>query len=703
MPGQFPNREYDSDAAEYEGPTTTTGMQTRSTTAKRIEKNTMTRNHITIRLAKKRTNCEMKSLARAQEAEVQTLETEPPRILEVRDPPLTSHAVQPRKTSNAHLHMEYRRLQALTVRVTEIATSSLQPTRSSRYNLRNSSQNSQAQDGRSHHQRDTSYNSETRHAANSSERDPHNRPHWTDDRYRSPSASSNESRSCSRSRSRSPHSLDIDQDLRGRQNHQRRRRRERKVVSNTAMVDLGPFYGKDNSDEDFEEWILQLRAAMDIGEIEEDKKIKVLTVKLKGKAFTHFQQLKPPHNLTFEAAVKALKKTFVNPNQHLKYRIRFSKRNFRMGEESIENYAAVLTKIASLAFKNKADAEARVADRFVEGLPNRLKKKCLMFQDKPLPELLEYVSKLLVIDEYCPGEEAGAFNAITPGVQNTLFTVLNEIQSAQNNMQKQVQNTSTVLDNLQNQTQNTSFALDHLQKQVEDEAQDRRYDVEEQRNYKRSKDQVKKKWPQNRDARQNYGYGYQQQQMQPQQQQMHVPMQTQQSQSQAMPQPPVQMQTQPMTQQTQQVPPQVPQMQVPQMQVPQMQVPQMQVPQMQVPQMQIPQMQVPQMQEPMQVSQAQMQQMQAPMNGQGYEWTPRPPRRQNSNGYNQNGYHQNGYNQNGYNQGGNNQNRNQQRYGSTFQKSTNAFCNFCGNYGHKQMECYSRKEWIKQNPQNQKN
>ena len=196
-----------------------------------------------------------------------------------------------------------------------------------------------------------------------------------------------------------------------------------RVANVAAIWQPGPFHGDEN--EDFEEWLLQLRAAMDIHEVEPEKQIKYLTLKLAGKAFTHFQQLKHPHNASFENAVKALKKMYVNPNQQYKYILKFRKRNFRIGEESIDNYAAMLTKIGHLAFKNKEVAEARIAERFVEGLPNRLKKKCLMQQDKPLSELQEYVSKMLVIDEYCPGDDSGAFNAITPGRDTTKHLIHN--------------------------------------------------------------------------------------------------------------------------------------------------------------------------------------------------------------------------------------------------------------------------------------
>ena len=407
MPGQFPNREYDSDATAYDGPTTTTGMQTRSTTAKKNrekyydavphfgdtprEETTGAQNEEAgMRTRGGAANNRGRSIQKSAAARTLFGDASPTFQCS------SSYGIQPSASAYSQANGG--------------GTPSIHPTGPSGYNLRTSAQSTQAHDGPCQNRHDASQNSDSRYVVHSSERDPHGMPHWTSDQHRSPSASSDESRS--RSRSRSPNMLDINRDPRGRHCYQGRRRKERKVVNTNAIVDLGPFYGKEN--EDFDEWILQLRAAMDMSEIADHKKIKVLTVKLKGKAFTHFQQLKPPHNQTFEAAVTALQKTFVNPNQHLKYRIRFSKRNFRMGEESIENYAAVLTKIASLAFKNKADAEARVADRFVEGLPNRLKKKCLMFQDKPLTELLEYVSKLLVIDEYCPGEEAGAFNAITP-------------------------------------------------------------------------------------------------------------------------------------------------------------------------------------------------------------------------------------------------------------------------------------------------
>ena len=260
-----------------------------------------------------------------------------------------------------------------------------------------------------------------------------------------------------------------------------------RVGNLTAMFQPAPFKG-DDPKEDFEAWIVQLRAAMAINEVPEDKKLNYLTLKLAGGAFTFFTQLKHPHNYSFENAVKALTNRYLNPNDSMMYKIEFRQRDFKVGKETVENYVAQLTKIANKAFPNKEQARASIVDRFIEGMPKKIKKKCLMMLDPTIQQLQDYVSKILCIDDYCPGlEAAGAFNAVTPVADNSaIYHALNEIQSTQVNLHRQ--------------SQQTANALQGLQKKVEEESSDRRQDAAEIKAYKRDKDQARKPYsrPQNK-------------------------------------------------------------------------------------------------------------------------------------------------------------------------------------------------------------
>ena len=414
-----------------------------------------------------------------------------------------------------------------------------------------------------------------------------------------------------------------------------------RVGNLTAMFQPAPFKG-DDPKEDFEAWIVQLRAAMAINEVPEDKKLNYLTLKLAGGAFTFFTQLKHPQNYSFENAVQALTNRYLNPNDSMMYKIEFRQRDFKVGKETVENYVAQLTKIANKAFPNKEQGRASIVDRFIEGMPKKIKKKCLMMQDPSIQQLQDYVSKILCIDDYCPGLDAGAFNAVTPVANNSaIYHALNEIQSTQVNLHKQSQ-----------QTANT---LQGLQKKVEDESLDRRQDAAEIKAYKRDKDQARK--PYSRTPSKPY-YNY--------------PTAPHMQQNNAYPQHVPAVQIQPIAQEWQQ--PQQPQA----MQAP---VIQQQPATPQVRPLMAPAQNnfVPAQQQTPQVPQ------QAQMHYQPNETFPQ-------NNFQQQNFPQNAYQQN-----------QQQRYGSGFQRSHNLFCHFCGIMGHKQMDCRKRMAARGTQNRNQKN
>jgi hypothetical protein len=93
--------------------------------------------------------------------------------------------------------------------------------------------------------------------------------------------------------------------------------------------------------------------------------------------------------------------------------VSFQSRKFNPDLESVEDYIVVLQKLVVPAY-DLAEREARVREAFINGLPPRLKRKVLTKDAAdPLADLIELVSKTLVIDKICPSDDlVSAFNEV---------------------------------------------------------------------------------------------------------------------------------------------------------------------------------------------------------------------------------------------------------------------------------------------------
>ena len=396
-----------------------------------------------------------------------------------------------------------------------------------------------------------------------------------------------------------------------------------------TMLYPAPFGG--TPDESFRLFQVQLRAAMEFEPFDAATKMAFLTLKLKGDALTAFDQLDVPENQDpFEYAMGQLKRTF-GENESKAYADRFTlgQRKFRRGKETIDAYVTQLKKLAKSAYRppddvdnpERAKARAdRVCETFIAGMSGKLKRECMMLphEDQYNIEILKnHVAKILLIDEYVPEEDVPAFNAMYPGLdEEAILRILTDIKAAQGA--------------IQNQSSKTTEALDSLQKKVEIESTERRNDVEENRNYKRNKDALRKQAP--KPFKQNWNYQPQQMMQQQGGQFTQAPM----VQQPMIQQPPIQQQMPPMTQAT----------------------------------MAHPQQNVQYV--PGYTATAQ------PMQGHPAQLRPQAPN------------FQPGYSQNRQRKYRPRQQNDESQYGAGFQRTEAAFCRWCGNMGHQVSECRKR-------------
>ena len=204
------------------------------------------------------------------------------------------------------------------------------------------------------------------------------------------------------------------------------------------------FSGRD--DENFDQFVTALNSSLTLAGIPNAQKHNYLRLKLKGSALIFYDRLPNTDRNDYANAITKLRDHYENP-QHREIRgIEFDARNFEEGKETPREFLDALRLLAVKSFP-EVERESRIRDRFVKGMPNKLKKKLLNAPTATsADDLVELLNKKLAIDKACPPDEnLNAFNELNQTLQAQMSTALEElnktrreIKSAQEELTSQV-------------------------------------------------------------------------------------------------------------------------------------------------------------------------------------------------------------------------------------------------------------------------
>ena len=125
----------------------------------------------------------------------------------------------------------------------------------------------------------------------------------------------------------------------------------------------------------------------------------------------------------------------VNDNHREVHAITFDSRDYKEGKETPREYVDALRVLARKYFA-VGEQDARVQDRFIRGMPNRLKKKLLtQGPDPTVDDLVDFLNMKLAIDKACPsGEHVNAFSDLNVAIQTQMTNALMELNKTRDEM-----------------------------------------------------------------------------------------------------------------------------------------------------------------------------------------------------------------------------------------------------------------------------
>ena len=132
-----------------------------------------------------------------------------------------------------------------------------------------------------------------------------------------------------------------------------------------------PFSGA--STDDLETFLAQITDSLAVNQVHADRHLNFLRLRLKGGALAFIQTEMPAD---YDAALVLLRGRYINPNRQMLNQMQFGARKFNENFESVEDFVTDLKRLSTTAFAED-EREPRIREAFINGLPNRLKKKVL--------------------------------------------------------------------------------------------------------------------------------------------------------------------------------------------------------------------------------------------------------------------------------------------------------------------------------------